>query len=181
MKHDEAIAILAILKTAYPNFYKGMDSEEIDDAISLWATMFESDNVRVVTEAVKAFIATDIKGFPPAVGQIKEKIALITQPKQFTELEAWGIVLKGIQNASYRAQESFDNFPPLIQKLVGSPGQLREWAITENLNIEVVSSNFMRSYKARVAQEKERSMLPESTRQMISGLADKMALTEGEG
>ena len=43
----------------------------------------------------------------------------------------------------------------------------------------VVQSNFMRSYKVAVAQEKERAMLPESTRQMIAGLAERMAITDG--
>jgi hypothetical protein len=80
----------------------------------------------------------------------------------------------------YNAAEEFQRLPPLLQRIVGSPNQLREWAIMEAETVNsVVQSNFMRSYKAVVAQEKERAMLPESTRQMITGLAERMALTDG--
>ncbi len=44
----------------------------------------------------------------------------------------------------------------------------------------VIQSNFMRSYKAKVAQEKEYAMLPSSTKQLIAGLAQKYSLTEGK-
>jgi len=44
----------------------------------------------------------------------------------------------------------------------------------------VVQSNFMRSYKAKVAQEKEYAMLPSSTKQLIARLAQKYSLTEGK-
>ena len=178
MNLDEATAILAILKTAYPNSYKGMDSEDIDDAISLWATMFETDNVKIVTEAVKSFIATDTKGFPPVIGQINAKIALITQPETMSEMEAWQQVCKAI--SIYNATENFAKLSPTLQKIIGSPNQLREWAVMDSETVNsVIQSNFMRSYKAVVAREKEISLLPESTKQMIAGVAERMAITDG--
>jgi hypothetical protein len=80
----------------------------------------------------------------------------------------------------YGANENFAGLPSLLQKCVGSPNQLREWAIMEAETVDsVIQSNFMRSFKAKQAQEIERSMLPESTRQMISGLVERMAITDG--
>ena len=35
--------------------------------------MFKDDDGNQVLAAVKAFVATDTKGFPPSVGQIKQR------------------------------------------------------------------------------------------------------------
>lgn len=179
MTRDEVTAILAVLKTAYPTFYKNMSDDEIEDVIDLWATMFADDEVRIVTEAVRAYIATDTKGFPPVIGQIKEKIQEITQPKMMTEMEAWERVKRAI--SYYNASENFEELPPILQKVVGSPNTLREWALMDGEVVNsVIQSNFMRSYKAKVAQQKEYAMLPSSTKQLIAGLAQKYSLPEGK-
>lgn len=180
MNKAETAAILAIIKTAYPNFYKNAD--EIDSAINLWATMFANDSAKVVTEAVKALMCT-LK-FPPTIADVKEKIVLITQPAQLSEMEAWQLVKRAVQGYSVYDPENnkriFNELPPAVQHVIGSPSQLREWGQmdVETMN-SVVQSNFMRSYRAVAAQEKEREMLPESTRELISGLAKKMSLANG--
>lgn len=179
MNREETKEILKVLRVGYPNFYKELKKSEADEIIDLWSAMFAAEPVIVVIEAVKSLMCT-LK-FPPTIADVKEKIALITQPQTMTEMESWGLVQKAICNSNYHAQEHFDNLPTLIKKIIGSPNQLREWAVMEAETVNsVVQSNFMRSYKAVSAQEKEMSMLPESTKQMIAGLADKMALTDGK-
>jgi len=180
MTRQEALAIMAMLKTAYPSFYKDLSKEELNAAVNLWATMFSEESIQVVTEAIKALMCT-LK-YPPTIADVKEKIAMITQPPIMTEMEAWDMVRRAI--SYYHANEAFANLPPILQKIVGSPNQLREWAL---MNVEtvnsVIQSNFMRSYKAKVAQEKEYAMLPESTRQLIQSIAAKMdmkAITGGK-
>ena len=180
MTRREALAVMAMLKTAYPTFYKDLSKEELNAAVNLWATMFSEESIQVVTEAIKALMCT-LK-YPPTIADVKEKIALITQPLAMTEMEAWDMVRRAI--SYYHANEAFASLPPILQKIVGSPNQLREWAL---MNVEtvnsVIQSNFMRSYKAKVAQEKEYAMLPESTRQLIQSIAVKMdmkAITGGK-
>ena len=180
MTRQEALAIMITLKTAYPTFYKNYSKDEINAAVDLWATMFADDPAYIVTEAVKSLMCT-LK-YPPTIADVKEKIAMITQPPIMTEMEAWDMVRRAI--SYYHANEAFRNLPPILQKIVGSPNQLREWAL---MNVEtvnsVIQSNFMRSYKAKVAQEKEYAMLPESTRQLIQSIAVKMdmkAITGGK-
>ena len=179
MTRQEALAIMAMLKTAYPSFYKDLSKEELNAAVNLWATMFSDEPVQVVTEAIKAMICT-LK-YPPTIADVKEKIHLLTQPQGMSELEAWNTVRKAI--SYYDADETFAQLPPLLQKIVGSPNTLREWALmdVETVN-SVIQSNFMRSYRAKVTQEKEFAMIPESTRQLIQGIAAKMdmkAITGG--
>jgi hypothetical protein len=176
MNREETKAILAILKAGYPNFYKDMTKEDATSIINLWATMFADDPAQVVTEAVKSLMCT-LK-YPPTIADVKEKIAMITQPPAMTEMEAWQMVKSAI--SYYNATETFSRLPPILQKIVGSPNTLREWAQMEAETVDsVIQSNFMRSYKVRAAQEKERAMLPESTKQMIAGLAGKGMLADG--
>jgi len=180
MTRQEALAIMAMLKTAYPSFYKDLSKEELNAAVDLWATMFADDPAYIVTEAVKSLMCT-LK-YPPTIADVKEKIALITQPLAMTEMEAWDMVRRAI--SYYHANEAFRNLPPILQKIVGSPNQLREWALmdVETVN-SVIQSNFMRSYRAMAAREREYAMLPESTRQLIQSIAVKMdmkALTGGK-
>jgi hypothetical protein len=175
MTRGETKQIMALLQAGYPHFYKGISKDDATAAINLWATMFVDEPVQIVVEAVKALMCTH--KYPPTIADVKEKIAQITQPKQLTEMEAWENVRKAIDY--YNASEKFNRLPKLIQKVVGSPDQLRRWAQMNTETVEsVIQSNFMRSYKAKVLQEKEIAMLPESTRQLISGLADRLTLKE---
>ena len=87
MTRQEALAIMAMLKTAYPSFYKDFSKEELNAAVNLWATMFADDPAYIVTEAVKSLMCT-LK-YPPTIADVKEKIAMITQPPTMTEMEAW--------------------------------------------------------------------------------------------
>lgn len=179
MTREETKTILAVLKAAYPNFYKNMTKEDAKNTVDLWATMFSEEPIQVVTEAIKALMCTLM--YPPTIADVKEKIRKITQPDEMTEMEAWGLVQKALQGALYRGQENYDSLPPMLQKIVGSPNQLREWAMMEAETVNsVIQSNFMRSYKAKVVQEKEYAMLPSSTKQLIAGLAQKYSLTEGK-
>ena len=170
MTRQEALAVMAMLKTAYPNFYKDLSKEDISAAVNLWATMFSDESIQVVTEAIKALICT-LK-YPPTIADVKEKIHLLTQPQGMCELEAWDTVRRAI--SYYNAQENFNSLPPILQKIVGSPNQLREWALMDVDTVNsVIQSNFMRSYRVMAAREREYAMLPSSTKKFIAELTFK--------
>lgn len=176
MTTDETIGILGIMKIAYPNFYKNLSKEEAQQTAMLWSQMFEGDNAKVVTEAVKALICT-LK-YPPTVADVKEKMRLITRTEQeVTEMEAWNQVKVAI--SYYSAKDNFERLPLILQKLVGSANQLREWALMNAEHVEtVVKSNFMRSYTARVKADEQLESLPESTKELINSLGDKFKMLE---
>ena len=175
--------IMDILAVAYPRFYSGPDAPNREQTLRLWAKMFEDDSVEVVAVAVKAFIASDKKGYPPHIGAIKDAIAKLKQPDMLTELEAWELVRKAIRNSGYEAREEFDKLPPVVQRLVGSPNQLREWAMMDSDVLgSVVASNFQRSYRARMESEREYLTLPSDVRNTMARLSDSMkmpALSDG--
>lgn len=177
MTRNETLQILGILKIAYPAFYKNITKEEAEKIVELWHSMFESDDVLLVINAVKAFIATDDKGYPPVIGVIKKKIRDILQPATMTELEAWEYIKKAVSNSLYNSKNEFDRLPPTIQKIVGSHNILREWALIGTDQFDtVVQSNFMRSFKVRYEKEKEYLALPQSVREFSSQIAPEMRM-----
>lgn len=179
MNKQETIKIIAMLKVAYPKFFVSEDKEERKLQVDTWQSLFDEEPYALVEQAVKALMCT--LQFPPTVADIKGKIALITQPEETTELEAWSMVWDAIKSANYNSQQNFERLPPVIRKVVGSPNQLREWAMMDSETVNsVIQSNFMRSYKAKVAQQKEYDRLPASTKQLMSGLADKFKMI-GDG
>lgn len=180
----ETAKLMAVLETAYPMFYAKKTQQEREDAIRLWAEMFADEPGEVVAMAVKALIKSRVSTFPPGIGEIAEKIRQITQPEEMTELEAWSLVRKAVGNSNYNSGEEFAKLPPVLQRLVGAPSQLREWAAmdSETLN-SVVASNFQRSYKVRAKNERDYLALPSSVKTFMASLADGMkmpALPDGE-
>ena len=179
MTYDETLSIMAVLKAAYPNFYRDMKRSEAEGIVSLWTEMFKDEPAEIVAVAVKAHIVNDKKGFPPHIGAIKEAILKIKRPDEMTEMEAWALVDKATRNAKYGAREEFEKLPPLIQRLVGSPNQLREWGMMESDKVaSIVSSNFQRSFRARATSEREFLALPADVRGVMEQLAEGMRAPE---
>ena len=180
MNRSETSAILTILKTAYPQFYRGIDVKEAERTVSLWHEMFKDDPVDVVAVAVKAMIASRTNTFPPNIGEIKEEIAKMRSPNEMTAIEAWGLVAAATRNSLYNAQAEFDRLPPTVQRLVGSPLQLREWATMDADTVSsVIASNFQRAYRVRRTINREYMKLPADIKKVISGVADRLSLSDG--
>lgn len=172
MNRNEVLKIMAILRGAYPQFYRGIDREKAESTVNLWAEMFANDDVRVVAAAVKSVIESDEKGFPPTIGQVKAKMRMICAPDELSEAEAWGLVAKAIRNSAYEAQAEFEKLPPLVKCIVGSPNQLRDWSQMDSDAVHsVVASNFQRSYRAKAAREKEVQALPADVRAVVMQIA----------
>ena len=177
MTRQETGIIMDILATAYPRFYAGPDAPDPEKAVALWAEMFAEDDVAIVAAAVKALIATDDKGFPPHIGAVKAKVRQITQPSGMTPQEAWNLVAKAIRNSAYDSREEYDKLPKDIQRLVGSPNQLRDWATMDSETVHsVVASNFQRSFTARQKADNDFKALPRDVQAMIGSVAERMAL-----
>lgn len=180
MTYKDTLQIMTALEAAYPNYYK--NSENREQATKLWAELFADDDVMVVAAAVKSFIANDDKGFPPVIGQIKNLVRSLTTEKEMTEIEAWGLVSAALRNGFYGAEEEFAKLPPVIQRIVGSPATLRDWAQIDSESVQtVIASNFQRSYRARAKSEREFLALPQATRDILSQLTGKFDINNALG
>lgn len=177
MERADVLAVMAILKAAYPGYYKGMSRKDADGIVGLWTDMFAEDDPAAVGAAVKALIATDAKGFPPHIGAVKEKLRQISQPAQMSPAEAWGMVWRAVQRSGYNSREEFDRLPETLRRLVGSPEQLKAWSQMDADTVQsVIGSNFQRSYTARRKADADYNALPADVKQMLAGVTERMAL-----
>ena len=157
MTKEETIQILSILKKAYPFFYKDVTREEGKEISDLWYEMFKDDDVILVIQAVKLFIKSDSKGFPPVIGVIKAKMEEIieaSRPKSISEFEAWQMVKDAARNSLYNSKKEFDKLPPIIQRVIGDYYTLRSWAEMDIDRLEtIIQPSFIKSYKTACEQE----------------------------
>lgn len=148
----------------YPNYKPSNLSETVD----VWNMMLEEYSYSQISTALKTYVHSDTSGFAPSIGQLINKLHEVQSPQELNEMEAWLLVGKALRNGTYGAVEEFNKLPPLIQKAVGSPDNLRNWAQTDSESIEnVVQSNFMRTYRIVVNRAKEYQKMPKNIQALI--------------
>lgn len=166
MTREETVKIIRIMVDSYSNYKPNNISETVD----VWYMMLSDYDYNLVAMALKAYILSDTSGFTPSIGQLVSKIQTITKPHELSEMEAWSLVSKAIRNSGYNSVEEFAKLPPLVQKAVGLPDQLKIWALDENYNEQVISSNFMRCYRNELARNDELSKMPSEVKALISSI-----------
>lgn len=171
MNREETLKILSIVYAAYPSFTARSGSIDRETLVNLWQESFSKDSYTVVAQALKAFIDTDEKGFPPSIGQIKKNVRLLTTQESMNEMQAWSYVAKAIRNGSYSYEEEFEKLPPLVKKAVGRPSNIKEWGLLPANEVEtVIQSNFMRSFRTVLQRQEQYDALPETGKQMMNAL-----------
>lgn len=181
MDRNETQRILALISATYPNF----KPENKSATVNAWQMFLEEYSYQTIANALKFFVKTDKKGFPPSVSDLIKAVDRPEELARQTPAEAWQIVRKAISRGNYYAEQDFAEFPPEIQRAVGSPSQLRTWAQDCDFNEGVESSNFLRKYNECVRQAAEVNALPaemqalivKTTSQMI-GTAHPLAVTD---
>ena len=170
-------AVLALLQTEYPASFSHLDSSQMQLKVELWARMFAGDDPKLVRAAVEALLAHG-REFAPNAGQIREKMYQLTSAgSTLADSEAWMLVSKACTNGIYGAEKEFEKLPKEVQMAVGSPEQIREWALQPPETFSTVTaSNFMRSYRTVVQRQKEFEMVPESVKALLGTASANMAL-----
>lgn len=164
MTRDETVKIIRIMCDCYPNYKPSNLSETVD----VWNMMLNEYDYSQISTALKTYVHSDTSGFAPSIGQLIDKLHEVQSPQELNEMEAWLLVSKALRNGTYGAVEEFNKLPPLVQKAVGGPDNLRNWAQTDNKSIEnVVQSNFMRTYSTVVNRAKEYRKMPKNIQALI--------------
>ena len=72
MTLEESAKLLAMIKLAYPNSYKGIDNETIIATVNMWHRAFKSTPYGIIEMALDHFV----KGskFPPTIADIIEEL-----------------------------------------------------------------------------------------------------------
>lgn len=163
MTEKEVRQLLAMTQAVYPNY----NPPSREAAVNAWLMCLGEYDNNVVMAAFKAYMTTNTSGFAPAPGQLIEILQALTQPQELNELEAWSLVRKALRNCSYNSEQEFAKLPTVVQKAVGTPQQLRIWACDSEFNENVVSSNFIKTYRAEVKRTTELNKMPSEIKKLV--------------
>ena len=176
MTPNDVSKILTLIQSEYPHSFDKLDERQMALKAELWEKEFAADPLELVYTAVRMLFESGIQ-FAPNIGDIRKKMQMITAEAGMTEQEAWALVSRATRNSAYNSVKEFNKLPPEVQQAVGTPDQLKAWAMMDAETVEsVVASNFMRSFKAVSERRKELALYPQALRDTIS----KYQIGEGQ-
>jgi len=179
MNRQETSRILAIVTSMYPAFLKDRDPKILAD---VWQRVFDQTPYAAVEQALYNFIASDTRGFPPTPGALNRLMTEAQQAGEPTDVEAWGLVYRALTRSLYNSVEEFAKLPPRIRRIIGSASQLREWSQLSPGEVSTgIASAFMRTYRARMEQERETVFLPGPRCDILLGNGQEEQREEGAG
>lgn len=139
------------------------------DAVNVWYTLLCDLDYETLSKAIQKCMMSS--PFQPTIADIRTAAAQFepsAEIRQMSELQAWDTVRRAISNSIYNAENEFQKLLPIVQKAVGSPYNLTEWATLDSDTVNsVVQSNFVRSYRAVVTREMELQKLSPAVRGLI--------------
>ena len=155
MTFDEFAVIAKVMNAAYASGDVMFTSAK---QVEVWHSMLEDLDCEVAKKAVLNLIARSEK--KPTIAAIRKEYFELVAPDTLNEQAAWDMVRDGIRNGTYGAVDEFNKFPEVIQRAVGSPMSLTEWAALESSEVEtVVQSLFKRAYRAEVERQSRSRVL----------------------
>lgn len=171
MNRTDTVKMMAILKAAYPQYYKDTGKDELDVAVNLWCEIFADVDAALVRTAVIRVILNN--KFPPTIADIVGKIRELTTKQEMSEMEAWGYIKKALKSSYYCAKEEWEFLPEEVRCIV-SPDLLRTWCTVDIGDLEtVIQSNFIRSYKSKAKVREELKALSTGDTTPRIALADR--------
>lgn len=168
MTAQEVAKLIYIIRATYPNAFQRYTEDDMRNLIFSWASVMEDYSYEQASAGLKMFLASDTKGFPPSPGQVIDCIMRARGDDAMSATEAWALVRKAISNGLYGAEEEFAKLPPLCQKAIGSPENIREMAMTDMTTVAAVEqSHFIRAYNTVLQRERELAKIPASVLKAI--------------
>lgn len=167
MTEKQFLVLVSAMKAVYSS-EKFLPDE---DAAKVWYKFLCDIDYKTLSMAVQRHMMTS--QFPPTIADLRKNAA--PEIDQMSDLAAWALVRQAISNSSYHAEEEYRKLPPLIQKAIGNPANLREMASMDVATVNSVEqSNFLRVYRATVTREKELLQLSPSMRELIGSTEKTM-------
>jgi len=174
MTRTDAIKLVGLIVTAYPNSDKFSNGKAIDNAVNLWTEFLADDDAANVAIALKKHIATSI--FPPSIAEIKKIIFEMCNPNIIAPDEAWEVVAFFIDNSG--EFEFLDEpervFPAAISAAIRAVGyrnlrdlRKRKYDLSgKKSGLDRVT--FLQAYTPEYERARENAMLPNSLKFVIS-------------
>lgn len=175
MNIKETGELLAIIKEAYPNFFK--DQNDPGPTVKVWNSFLCDLGAELALTAIQKHIA--ISKFPPTIADIRHQAFEITRGDSLTADEAWGMVLEAVHKfGHYQAIDGLMSLPPKIRSVARSMG----WdalCMAEIDKIGVERGQFIKLYNSKVERDMEIEMLPPKLREIIGRTGQKLITDRG--
>ena len=170
MTREEVTQMLSLLKVTYPAFYSKMKRDDLILIVDLWSDMFRDDDVNIVIYALKELIATH-SGFPPDIAAVKNKMKELCSSAtgEATDEELWLLLKRAVSNGIYGAQQEFEKLPRVLQRYLGSPRTLTEFAYIDSDTFNTVNhGQFLKQIKIIKEREEYSLRMPDEVKMLIS-------------
>lgn len=170
MNKADTIQMFALVAALFPRdeSFKAATTQ----MVSVWAEMLSDLDFSEVKTALK--VHSSRCAFPPSIADIRAAVEdMHKAPDDMTADEAWGLVMNAIRRSTLFSVREFNALPEICQRLVGSPAQLKEWAVSESFNSSVEKALFSKSFNQRKTQDAELKKLPANVRALITGAMPK--------
>ncbi len=174
MTKENVTELLGLIRIAYPRFYANLTKQDALATIELWYSMFKDMEYEVVKVAVNSLINT--LEFPPTIADVKNEIYKLSTVDENNALDEWNAIKGAIRNGIYYAGEMFERLPPIAKKFCGSPNQIKEWAMTPDLNDGVLRGQFLKQYDVIQKREKFKALMTPEVKEFIQKLTDQKDL-----
>ena len=181
MTRDEFKVLVKGMKAVYtePSFIPDQN------AFDVWYEMLKDLDYNLASNAIKKHMMNNEK--VPKVSHIRQEATNFKKdkPEELNEMAAWRLIQIALRRCGTyeRAQEEFDKLPPVVQKSIVSPSQLKEWATMEDIDgraLNVMQSNFMRTFRVEQERQKEKDKLSPDLVKLINSPADTTKVAKKE-
>jgi hypothetical protein len=165
----ETVDFLGLVNAYYPTWNPSVGREMIAKA---WHADLQSYSVDEINTAFSIYRSQGNQ-FPPAQPGVLTSLVVDAVSEELSELEAWNLVAKACRNGIYHAEEEFAKLPEEVQKAVGTPGQLTEWATAPPDQSTIKQSNFLRSYRGVMERKRKDAKIPKDVRSRLEKIRNE--------
>ena len=172
MTREQTVGLIRSIVNLYPNW----KPEDLTETVNAWHWALDEYPADAVKGALQIYLKTNNTGFAPSVSQLIGCMYAPKENKELSEGEAWALVKKAIQDGNYHSTERFDELPEIVQKAVGGPQMIRQWAMTDTDEVNtVIMSNFQRTYRAVLSKQGFTEKVPLEVSNLVTEIADKVS------
>lgn len=156
MTTQETVQVLSLIFSTYKREFKDHTENDKKVMIGLWTTAFKDKPSALIMAAVEYYIFNDSTGFAPTIGNINNVLQL-ARDDQLGVAEAWEYLDRASQNSLYYAKREFKKLHPLVQKVIGTPAELKRLAeMDANTFNTTYKREFKREYNALLEEERRK-------------------------
>lgn len=170
--------ILFTIRTSYPSNFLKIDTQTVADMVEAWMFTLGEYSYSDISKALKVYMTTDTKGFPPTPGQLIHALTMLNSnpARELTAAEAWALTYKAICSLRWDCpEEEFNKLPKACQRTIGTAAALAEIAQMDTDSVLMgEKARFIRQYDQIAKNEKEYEALPPSIKQMIEQTSSGM-------